>query len=436
MSIFFQYIMIVLSLIIFMHYLFIFIKKIKFNKPFQIEFLFFIFLLISGIYTLNFQATGLSNIENVSVNFRIIQRALMIVIAVMGIVYLISKKRKPKSLFKFPYFLLLLVTIPFFLSSVFYSGNLFYSLARLLEYISIVVFLSIVIDTYGITKTTKTVLLYVSLITYFQPIIGILFPTNVFYISGDETLLGFQLFGILPVLNANGYALNVTVLLAAKLTSFYKAKNVYINWIEIVLLLLMLAATYSRSSIISFIMILLLYIFSRNKNKIILSLKSLVIVSLPFITYLSVDTFYKIMVRGNEAQLYSMSGRIYYWEKAWEVFLSNPIFGSGYAYSTRYLVMAEMGHESISTLHNTYMEILINGGIVAMILYGFVFFSMFKFIFKSFIQYKIDNFYLLFMLLILFKSFTNTIGVYSDNFLYFGLLIGYLTTLNYKKSIV
>jgi O-antigen ligase len=63
-----------------------------------------------------------------------------------------------------------------------------------------------------------------------------------------------------------------------------------------------------------------------------------------------------------------LSGRIYWWEQALEVWKESPIVGKGLLSATRFEVLAEIGAGDTSTIHSTWIEALVGTGIVGAVL--------------------------------------------------------------------
>ena len=71
--------------------------------------------------------------------------------------------------------------------------------------------------------------------------------------------------------------------------------------------------------------------------------------------------------RGQNTQLLeSLSGRVDWWEFGWHEFLKQPWSGLG-AYTARFEVLDKLGAFEASTVHNTYLEALLNVGILGVI---------------------------------------------------------------------
>jgi O-antigen ligase len=71
------------------------------------------------------------------------------------------------------------------------------------------------------------------------------------------------------------------------------------------------------------------------------------------------------LLRGETAESAAeLSGRIYWWEKAIEVWKESPIVGKGLLSATRFEVLDEIGASGTSTIHSTWIEALVGTGVV------------------------------------------------------------------------
>jgi O-antigen ligase len=71
------------------------------------------------------------------------------------------------------------------------------------------------------------------------------------------------------------------------------------------------------------------------------------------------------LLRGETAESAAeLSGRIYWWESALEVWKESPIVGKGLLSGTRFEVLAEIGADGTSTIHSTWIEALVGTGVV------------------------------------------------------------------------
>jgi exopolysaccharide production protein ExoQ len=80
------------------------------------------------------------------------------------------------------------------------------------------------------------------------------------------------------------------------------------------------------------------------------------------------STFWTYFQRGQDAELLgSLSGRTTWWSFAWARFLERPLTGYGAFAGGRFAALAEMGDESTSSVHNTYLEAILGIGILGIV---------------------------------------------------------------------
>lgn len=77
--------------------------------------------------------------------------------------------------------------------------------------------------------------------------------------------------------------------------------------------------------------------------------------------------FQEYFLRGQSPALFwSLSGRVTWWQEALPFILRSPVLGNG-AYVGRFLSLASHGEEFTSSLHNTWIEILIGTGLLGLL---------------------------------------------------------------------
>jgi O-antigen ligase len=81
------------------------------------------------------------------------------------------------------------------------------------------------------------------------------------------------------------------------------------------------------------------------------------------VTTSAVTSFVEFFRRGqNEGLFLSFSGRTYWWTYGWNKFLESPLAGYGAYAGGRFAALANISG-STSSLHNTYLELLLGAGI-------------------------------------------------------------------------
>jgi O-antigen ligase len=80
------------------------------------------------------------------------------------------------------------------------------------------------------------------------------------------------------------------------------------------------------------------------------------------------STFWTYFRRGQDQQLLeSLSGRAKWWNFAWARFLERPLTGYGAYAGGRFAALAEMGDQTTSSVHNTYLEAILGIGILGIV---------------------------------------------------------------------
>ncbi|EOX1587448.1 TPA: O-antigen ligase family protein [Vibrio cholerae] len=174
----------------------------------------------------------------------------------------------------------------------------------------------------------------------------------------------------------------------------YTRKNVFLLAVTLFLIFATLSRSGVISLIISFLIISLILDFKKNLIKIIF-----LIVFLSAFVYFSIDFAffdYEVFIEKRISGIENGAGRFDMWINAYELFLINPIFGSG-AFTFRDL--NEFYYNSSRFAHNTYIEVLVEMGIVGFLLYILMILNLMLFsysnkqirvfIFPSFISFLI-----------------------------------------------
>jgi O-antigen ligase len=77
---------------------------------------------------------------------------------------------------------------------------------------------------------------------------------------------------------------------------------------------------------------------------------------------------YEFMKRGqNEQNLTSLTGRVTYWQASFDAIREKPLSGYGANVGGRYVLDSALG-EAVSTVHSTYVEVLLDTGAVGLVL--------------------------------------------------------------------
>ncbi len=178
----------------------------------------------------------------------------------------------------------------------------------------------------------------------------------------------FALVGVFPKIHPNSSSqigamfalLSISYLMVSETTRRKLTSFICLTGGFIVMLL-----GHARTSNIAFFITLTFIIlsFGRFKNKFILIFLALLMCSLAFVINDFMDPVYDYLRRGqSQTQLFSLTGRIYIWKIAIVKFLKQPWLGYGY-YSGPKAISSRMIAEG-SNLDNTYLNVLIGGGLL------------------------------------------------------------------------
>jgi O-antigen ligase len=181
--------------------------------------------------------------------------------------------------------------------------------------------------------------------------------------------LGLQLYGVLPAIDANsvgeyGAILAIVSLRRLLLPVDGKSDRVWYG-LACTFGLTALALSQTRSAMAGFLVgAVLVLLFSKRKALATFVLSGAAgLISIGGLGSL----LWKFLLRGQSPELFqSLSGRLDWWEFGWEQILKSPWVGCG-AYTGRFQVLAKLGESDASSIHNTFLEVLVGVGLVGLI---------------------------------------------------------------------
>ena len=176
--------------------------------------------------------------------------------------------------------------------------------------------------------------------------------------------VGVQLQGVLPAVSANGVGeLSATLALVSLIRLFVRPQGrCSWAWYSVVLAagLVTLVLSQTRSAWVGFLLGLVMILLI---CKHFATMALLIAFSLPICFTSLPRTISAAFVRGQSPELlYSLSSRLDFWEFGWQKFLQQPLTGYGAYAGGRFTVLEEMGYTSTSSVHNTYVEIIMGTG--------------------------------------------------------------------------
>lgn len=166
-----------------------------------------------------------------------------------------------------------------------------------------------------------------------------------------------------------------------------------------------------------------LLVFQSSKNLKATFKYIILIFSLLLILYVLIysNEFLTQILEYRLRNLSSGTNRFDIWENTFKEIKQNLFFGSGYNYSPIYLKKI-MGENSLSSLHNVFVQILFEQGLIGLTFFLLFFMSFFR---QAYIQSKkISNFDIIFpWVVVFFIQMNAAILIFSPNFLFLLIIV-------------
>jgi O-antigen ligase len=180
-------------------------------------------------------------------------------------------------------------------------------------------------------------------------------------------LLGIQIKGVFPVIAENGVGELGALLSIVSFVRFLYVQDKSRGFYLFLFLfgLVTLIFSQSRSPLIGFVLAIPLILILDHRIS-LLAFAGLILPALLLLTSAG-ELFWQFFKRNQSEELFfSLSGRIYYWEFALPLIFDRPVLGYGAYAAGRFLVALHF-HDLLSSLHGTYLEVLIGTGILGII---------------------------------------------------------------------
>jgi O-antigen ligase len=263
------------------------------------------------------------------------------------------------------------------------------------EYLIVVVLIAAIVATFSFVDSYKQVFDLTwtidGLLLLCIWIGALVWPSQAFQPSGGA--ISVQLQGVVPAVADNGVGHVSAILSVVALSRFLRkqqsrsSRTFYLAFLGLTLLTMLLAQT--RSAILGFVFgtALLLYFSKRTGWTVCL----LLAVVLLFLTTTAGSLFTKYMRRGQDADaVASLSGRTDWWESGWTEFQKRPWAGSG-GFTARFTVLAKLGDQEVSTVHNTYLEAAVGVGLIGLAAILITFIGVWKWVIREFRYSSTDS---------------------------------------------
>ena len=180
-------------------------------------------------------------------------------------------------------------------------------------------------------------------------------------------MLHFQLAGVMPDLSSNGVG-HIAALLAVVALSRLAASRgnalIYAPMLAASLATLVLSQT--RSALIGFAAGAVLVLLLSGRMLVLFALS--IMAAMTLLATSAGSDFLEFFRRGQSAEMFaSLSGRMDWWNFAWQRFLERPLLGFGAFAGGRFAALAEMGDSLTSSVHNTYLEAILGLGVAGIV---------------------------------------------------------------------
>lgn len=223
----------------------------------------------------------------------------------------------------------------------------------------------------GVTYVFITFFAYVLGVVNFNPLLEHSFIFGVFVEKSIPRLVGVTI-------DPNFACLTLVFFLFL----FIDQSNGFFRFFFTSLSFVLILLTLSRSGFLCLISSLLVYLLLKNKIKILLWAFALcvIFILLTFVIY-NYNLFdLNLIIDKRVNGIQSASGRFNLWQNAYLMFLNNPLSGSG-AFTFRYINI--LVNDDTRYAHNTYIEILVELGVLGLSLYLLLLLSIFIFLFRT-----------------------------------------------------
>lgn len=256
--------------------------------------------------------------------------------------------------------------------SAFWSVYPQWTLYKSLEYLVDVAVLAAVVTAAGTSERYKTLLdwtwILMALLLASVWAGAVIWPDKAW--THDPGMTGKQLEGVLPQISGNGVGELAAVLAVVSLSrlagrSGVRSRPAFYG-LTFAASAFTLTLSQTRSALIAFAFgAALVLLLSRR----IAVATFLVIAAALVLSQTSfADAFWTYFRRGQDRQQFSsLSGRAEWWASAWNSFLERPLMGFGAYAGGRFVALANVSERTASSLHSTWLEILLGTGVVGVL---------------------------------------------------------------------
>ncbi|HLW60011.1 MAG TPA: O-antigen ligase family protein [bacterium] len=181
-------------------------------------------------------------------------------------------------------------------------------------------------------------------------------------------LLGISISGVVPLIPPNtvgrmGAVLGIVAMIRLARPTAHRGFYA----VAFLLSLASLIFAQSRGPLAGFLLALVVILIAMRRWRVSMAIAAAALIVL--LTPGLRDAAQQFVLRGQDAELFqSLSGRTTWWNYAWDRFQEHPLVGFGGFAGPRFTVLANIGESETSTLHNTWLEVLLSTGALGLAL--------------------------------------------------------------------
>lgn len=181
-------------------------------------------------------------------------------------------------------------------------------------------------------------------------------------------LVGFSVQGALPGQSANGVGQIAAILGVVALVRTMLRPRTGLFWVPVFAVsLVTMVLTQSRSPVLAFAVAVAAVLIANRRFLALAALGApLFVVVVSRYAHLA----YEFMRRGqNDKDLFSLTGRVEYWQSSIEALRESPVGGFGANVGGRYILKDVLGETDVSTVHSMWVELLVDTGAVGLVIF-------------------------------------------------------------------
>jgi O-antigen ligase len=230
--------------------------------------------------------------------------------------------------------------------------------------------------------------------------------------------------------NELGFLVNMGIVFALYLLGNFDNKKIKILlWTFIVIFAFTILSTGSRTGFVVLLLIFAVWLLGRNVKRIIPSLAILFAAAIIYISVIPTEIFERLLETRSQIEAANFTNRGDIWKNGLQAWQEKDAFLLGTGNNT-WSTLYGAKHSLVMTSHNSYIQTLVELGVIGLILFLSIYFYLFK---KAwYLCRKFDTVYLLFILPLLVTMLT--LGTTGRRWVFlFGILI--VKFIQYQKFI-